>query len=477
MKYRFITYAICLFTLFAACSTENDVASNLTSPSFPGDDVWNEEIMDGASATVKGFTAGDAVSRSSLVFNGQSLIFGWAIDDKLGLYPTAMDLTNWQPAEAKSGIKRISEGGESVGDAGEGDTSGTEGSGNNGNIPDGLLSQAEFPHPSLNGNPNIYRVDPEKSTENGFYCEKVSGQTARITNGDGDYLWDDVVRWSAYRRSSSAVDAENESSMQGENYELHHFSFVGQIQNALPKLGEYFDYEDNVGDANVHLEHYQQSETSACEHLGKYDVLISPETEWVEGKKIHFQMRHVGAVARIYLKVGEENLTIKDVKLICDSKVFYENGSFTLFSHPYKNDETKNYGVDLDRNSSGCQIKPEGDPVNKLQLNFANTCITEKTGSGNYGPYVVAYLMMYPITYKQATHGNLFAYVTATKANGEEVHYVSDALADKTMESGKYYQWTSVTHPDDGLYPIELTATLLPWQEIVGAGIGTDLEK
>lgn len=476
MKYRFITYAICLLTLFTACSTENDVASSPASPSFPSDDLWNEEVMDGASATVKGFTVGDAVSRTSLVFNGQSLIFGWAIDDRLGLYPTAKDLTNWQPAAAKLEMMRVSEGSESVGDAGEGDASGTEGSGNQGNIPDGLLSQTEYPHPSLKDNPNIYRVDPEQSPENGFYCEKVSGQTARITNGDGDFLWDDVVRWSAYRRPLATV--ENESSMQDENYELHHFSFVGQTQKALPKLGEYFDYEDKKGDANAHLDNYQQSETSACEHLGEFDVLISPETEWVEGKKIHFQMRHIGAVARIYLKVAEENLTIKDVKLICDSKIFYEKGSFTLFSHPYIDDESKNYGVDLNnRNSSGCQIKPEGAPVNKLQLNFTNTCVTKKTGSGNYGPYVVAYLMMYPITYKQTDHGNLFAYVTATKANGEEVHYVSEALANKTMESGKYYQWTSATRSDDGLYPIELTATLKPWQEIVGASIDLDLEK
>ena len=89
--------------------------------------------------------------------------------------------------------------------------------------------------------------------------------------------------------------------------------------------------------------------------------------------------------------------------------------------------------------------------------------------------------MTFPITYDPEIHGNLFAYVTAYKQSesaDKEYHFVSKPLDEKkVMQSGHYYQWTSSTHADDGLYPIELTATLLPWQEIVGAGIEMDLEK
>lgn len=439
MKYRIITYIVGLLTLFSACSTENDVASNNEFPVFPSDKDWVEEVMDGASATVTGFEPGDAVSRTSLVYDGQRLVFGWKNGDKLGLYPTAKDITNASEEQKQ-----------------------------------GLLPKETYPHPSILVEPNLFRVDPQVSQQSCFTCAETSSKTTKITNTNGSsgFFWDDVVRWSAY------LPYKTQNEDKGENYLKRYFSFEGQTQKALPEIGEYFDYEDNLGNPTEHLNKYHLSEVAASEHLGEFDVMISPETKWEEGVRINFQMRHVGAVARLYLKVAEENLTINDVKLICDRKIFYENGSFTLFSHPYVNDEANNYGVDLDRiNSTECQISPEGDPVNVLQLDFTETCKTKKTGSYSYGPYVVAYLMMYPITYDHTIDGNLFAYVTATDSEGKEVHFVSEPLADKTMESGKLYQWTSLTHPDDGLYPIELTATLLPWQDIVGAGIETDLEK
>lgn len=461
MKYLHITYIIVILALLSACSSDNDLSSDDVLPPFPSDNDWTEELMDGASATVKGFQPGDMVTRTSLVFNGQSLVFGWKEGDKLGLYPTAKDLSSILNSNSPQMVMKKVDGEAVQGNGGvqEGESS------DNNPIMDGLLPNDKFPHPSKD--PNLYRVDPAKSIESPFTCVPTTSQTTRIENGQADFVWDEVVQWSAYFQTSKTVYNKEEPK-----YDNRYFKFDGQKQGALTEIGEYFDYEDNVGNAQEHLSKYQWSEEQACAHLGDFDVMISPETKWTDGSRINFQMRHVGAVARIYLKVAEENLIIKDVKLICDKKIFYEKGKFTLFSHPYVNDETKNYGVDFSQ-----QIEPVGDPVNKLQLDFETTCKTKKTGSGNYGPYVVAYLMMYPITYNPETDGNLFAYVTATDQLGKEVHYVSDPLSGKVMESGKYYQWTSSTHADDGLYPIELTATLLPWQDIVGGGINTDLEK
>lgn len=407
MKFKYLTYIAIVIAILMACSKENIP----TLPDFPNDDNWKEEIMNGASATVKRFEPGDEVTRSTFNFTGQGYVFGWTAGDKIGLYPT----TN-----------------------------------------------------------NDGPVDPEHSSQSLFICQGSSSQTTKIDYSDGNFVWDEIVRWTAYFPYSQGKEDET--------YANRTFSFKNQTQQALPEIGKYFDYEDatNPEDRNKYLNEYQLTEAKACKHLGDFDVMISPETQWVEGTRINFQLRHVGSFARFYLTKIEAGLVIKDIKLICDKAIFYEGGTFNLSSHPY-NADAPNFGVDLNRESDNCQISPSGDPVKMLQLNFTNTCVTKKTGTNNnWGPYVVGYLMMYPITYNPATDGNLFAYVTAYRQgdnSANEIHYVSVPLAAKTMESGKYYQWNAATHPDDGLYPIEMTATLKSWQEIVGAGIETDLEK
>lgn len=435
MRYIFITYLSLLLILLTACSTDN--AAQSLVPEFPKDEEWKEEIIDGASVTIKGFKPGDNVTRTSLYYDGQNMVFGWKGGDIFGLYPTAKDATHFQEEQMQ-----------------------------------GLLDNTDYPHPS--GSSNIYRVDPACSVQSKFISEESTSQTTRITNGSGEFFWDEIVRWTAYLPYSNGKEEEN--------YEKRYFSFKNQKQSALTEVGEYFDYEDATDETtrNLHLNNYHLSEIQASQHLGSYDVMISPETQWVDGVRINFQMRHIGAIARIYLKAIEENLVIKDIKLICDKAIFYEEGSFNLISHPYDATASNdNYGVNLTSSAQGCQIKPEGEPVKMIQLSFTDNCVTKKSGN-NWGPYVVAYFMMYPITYNPATDGNLFAYVTAYKKGSDpakEVHYISAPLSGKTLESGYYYQWTSSTHPQDGLYPIELTATLQPWQDIVGAGIETDLTK
>lgn len=468
MNYKFITYILTLVAFLSACTSDDDV---ITTPVFPSDENWTEEIIDGASATVKRFEPGDEASRSSIYYDGQGLVFGWEAGDKLGIYPTAKDLSSVTNSTSKdmlftSRADDTQEGASSdvsSSESGEGESIATQ----------GLLPQDTYPHPSYPQNPNIYRVDPRFSNESPFECEKTTTQTVRIINGSGDFEWDEIVRWSAYFPQSAPQS-------ECENYETRYFSFENQKQVSLPEVGEYFDYEDatSQADKDSHLSKYHLSEAKACSHLGNFDVMISPEMTW-SGTRINFQMRHVGAIARIYLKAIEEGFVIKDVKLICDKAIFHEKGSFTLFSHPYKDSEAANYGVDLDRSSDGCQIKPVDEAKKMIQLDFANTCVTKKSGNG-WGPYVVAYFMMYPITYNPATDGNLFAYVTAYREGDDpskEVHFVSEPLSKKTMKSGYYYQWTTAAHPDDGLYPIEMTATLLPWQDIVASEINTDIEK
>ena len=180
-------------------------------------------------------------------------------------------------------------------------------------------------------------------------------------------------------------------------------------------------------------------------------------------------------MARFFLLGPKKDLKIKTLRLICDSKIFYTGGTFNLTSREYKNDESK--GLALVGDDAPLQMSPdEVTLTNNLELKFEGGKM-KYDPKDKYSNYFVAYLMMYPITYKQKEHGNLFVYVTAKDKDGNEVNFVTEPLADKTMKSGLYYQWTSRTNEQNGLYPIQMTATLKPWEELVGGDISADLEK
>lgn len=412
--------------LLASCGNGDDMLGD--GIRIPGDDEWIDTPMDGASATIRAFEPGDMVTRSSLAFNmgTQEWVFGWQQGDALGLFPTAKDV---EKAETK----------------------------------DGLID----PH---DASKTIWRVNPTASQQRRFWCQQpYTNQTVRISNSDPDWQWDDIVRWSAYFAYKSIDPAKN-------TYENVPFDYTGQTQRGIADISAY--KKGSPGEASgKNNSVYRASEAKASAHLGKYDIMISPETAWEEGVRINFQMHHIGAIVRLYLLAPKnENLVITNIKLICDKKIFYEKGTFNLISHPYSSSD-KDHGLNISE-----QVKPdEASKTNMISLDFAgDDAKTIYDASDSYKRYITAYMMLYPITYTSATDGNLFAYVTAYRqgdTDKKEVHFVSNALENKVLEHGCYYQWTSATHLDDGLYPIELTATLLPWQDIVAGSISTDLEK
>lgn len=428
MKYIKLTYILLLFPLFCvSCGSDLDNESSL--PILPGDETWVENEMEGSSITVKPFLPGDAVSRSSFEFDGQNLVFGWKEGDYVGIYPTATSEYNEQIC----------------------------------------MNPSEYPHPA---GTDVWRITPAKSTQQKFACgEEMGSQTVRLTNENPNFVWDEQDRWSAYFPYMN-VDPN------AVTYEARGFSFEDQTQKGLPDMSAYYNGSEgqSAGSSNTL---YRASEALACKHLGEKDVMISPEVVW-NSYRINFQMRHVGAVIRLFLFAPAENLVITNIKLICDTPIFYNTGEFNLQSHPYNTSE-ENKGVNLDlADKANCQIKPTGKPQNMIELNFDGETAKTYNEPTTLKRYLVAYMMTYPITYDPAKHGNLFAYVTAYKqgdSSKKEYHFVTNPLAGKEMRSGYYYQWVEMTHPDDGLYPIELTATLLPWQDIVGKGIEVDIEK
>lgn len=431
MKYINLTYLLLFSTLLClSCSSDLDNESAL--PLLPGDETWVEKDIEGSSITVKPFLPGDAVSRSSFEFDGQNLVFGWKQGDKVGIYPTATSKYDEQ-----------------------------------------ICMDESHPHPAGD---DVWRIMPNKSQQTQFECSELRGsQTAKLTNENSDeYFKNEQDRWTAY----FPYEKVNPDEV---TYEARTFSFENQTQEGLPNMTAFY-YGDGGQPAGSSNTLYRESEALACKHLGAKDVMISPETEW-NSYRINFQMRHVGAVVRLFLLAPEEELVITNIKLICDKPIFYKKGTFTLKSHPY-NASDENKGVNFNLGDADCQISPivssESGPSKMIELNFKDETAKTYVESTWMKRYVVAYMMIYPVTYNPETDGNLFAYATAYKQNDptkKEYHFVTNPLSGKVMRPGYYYQWTEMTHPDDGLYPIELTATLLPWQDIVGAGIETDLEK
>lgn len=449
MRYTYITYLLFVSLLLVSCSKDGDIVHNSELDEYL-DKTWEEETFDGASVTVKGFEPGNDITRSTWTFDNQKLVFGWKQGDGIGIFPTAknaLEATEDSWANVNPGLIRPNE------------------------------EEPSTLHPQYASDHTLCITNTQYSAPTPFYVTSPTegSQTAQLFGNMGEYEWDDQVRWTAYFPYKL---------IKGEpNYSCIHFAWESdthrQKQTGIPDISRLVKSGQS---ATVCTDvQYLASEKRACDHLAGEDIMISSEMVW-SGTRINFQLRHIGAVARFFMLAPKNmNLVLTNLKLICDKEIFYKAGQFTLTSHPYVANESNNYGVNL-VGSVNSQVTPDETTKTKmLQMDFAEgTAETIYDPSDSYKRYVTAYMMMYPITYDSATDGNLYAYVTAYQKGDpekKELHFVSKCLTNVSMVSGKYYQWTSSTKLQDGLYPIELTATLLPWQDIVGAGIDTDLTK
>lgn len=80
---------------------------------------------------------------------------------------------------------------------------------------------------------------------------------------------------------------------------------------------------------------------------------------------------------------------------------------------------------------------------------------------------MIAYLMMYPVDLTKVSE--LYVYLTAKDQDGKVKNYRTNNLEKKNLFSGNYYQWMYKALDDE--HPIELTATEIPWQDVVGGSI------
>lgn len=411
-------------------------------------DVLPEIEYEGPSVHQSDFVPGDVVTRSSFEFDGNKMIFSWLPSDAVGIYTTAA-----KPLETRSTSTQ------------EGTTSEGSSSSNVG-TNDGLIIPTDDErtrHPENEA--GFCYTDPKTQSQTKYVCTstKDGAQTARIAS-QGGFDWDENGRWTAYFPLKEPQ----------QYYDDLTFDFAGQKQEGFVDMTNYY-----VNSEANRLK-YREEESKACTHIAKADVMISPETKFEYGK-IRFEMRHIGAVARFFLIFPKEKkYRVKNLKLICESPIFYTSGKYSLKSRIYNSNATDgDFGLSLvGKDKADSQVTPIGSPTKMIELDFDQEKVIVNNG-GQYSYYLIAYLMMYPITYNYVDHGNLYAYVTAVDPDNpsQDMHFVTDCLDSKEMVSGKYYQWLTAANPQDGLYPIELTATLLPWQDIVGSGIQTDLEK
>lgn len=425
--------------------------------------TWEEQKLSGPSATVKGFECGDDFTRSSWQFNGQKMVFGWEKGDAMGLFPTAGTL-----GTTRATNDPVTAEGESTVGKTEEQRQWEE-------------ANPDFVYPEVKKHPlyysdNIGIIREEKSIATPFYVIEPTkdSQTQRLFGGSGDFEWDKLTRWTAYKPFNPNFNPNAQPAIK---YTALPFDFSDQTQMGLTDMQAL--YQGKGGQPKGYNNPvYIETEAKACKHLALADFSVSPEMLW-DGEGINFNFQHVGAIARLFMLAPAENLTLEKLELICDKKIFHTKGEVDITSHIYDADATRK-GVKLVGDGGDVQMRPTDEASQKVTLNFPSTYslkIQQPTAENRYLNYMVAYIMLYPIDYQSARDGNLYVYVTARDESNKEVHFVSDPLSDRNLKSGYYYEWTLRTKLQDGLYPIELTATLLPWQDIVGGNIDTDLTK
>lgn len=387
-----------------------------------GDDIIPNtpdiELQDGGYITKCDFRDGDNVSRSSFVFDNNFIRFAFNQGDITGIYPT-FNLTKQEKTD--------------------------------------YAQQEQSAFVLAASGSGFIHIDPEG-------------------NPDG-FTWADGFKRTAYFPYDGSFNPNNKTHPVC--YNALPFSFKNQVQEGYVNLTAYYN-GDSRGDKGNDNPTYRESEEKACAHLNSCNFLISPESEFnVNTGRIRFYAHPIGAVARFYLLAPKEKMQLMSLRLVASKPIFYEEGTVDLTSNPYNgNAEDKNDGLKLVSSvytkDKDRQMHPVGDPVSSIELKFADNVWTNYDATTMpYGHYMIAYLMMYPVNLTEVSE--LYVYLTAKDKDGKVKNYRTNNLEKKDLFSGNYYQWMYKALDDE--HPIELTATEIPWQDVVGGSINLGEEE
>lgn len=204
-----------------------------------------------------------------------------------------------------------------------------------------------------------------------------------------------------------------------------------------------------------------ESEALASSHLGAYDYLVSEPVKPNPDGITTFPFKHVGSTMRLYMQFPEgafggagktgkvkslrvltpkENLLVSDAKLSINQNPTGEGASYSVASTT---------------------------PTNSLELKFKG-----EDGTGIVVPdngFLISYMEFFPTNIPAES---ALLHLTI-EVDGVEKYFTSKWMTAVNIGSGYIYQWTAKQYNEI----IELTATIQPWNEIVGSGISTDIEK
>lgn len=275
-----------------------------------------------------------------------------------------------------------------------------------------------------------------------------TSSTARFNCGDyefsKDYYW---VAYSPYLLVSSGKVTD---------YYNIKLIYDGQTQlcNATP-TGLHPDADGSGYD--------EASEALAASHLGAYDYMISAPAQPDDNNYTSFKFEHIGATVRFYMMFPQgsfgtgQNALIKSMSIISKDEVFVKEANLQInkqnstITTPYYSVKKKAGSEELDLVHT-----------KEMQLKFG------ENGNGVMlpdGGYLIAYMEFYPVTVAAESCYLLIK----GELNGEERYFRSTPLTAKTMKAGKLYQWTT----GEIYLPIELTATIAPWEDVHGGTITT----
>lgn len=200
-------------------------------------------------------------------------------------------------------------------------------------------------------------------------------------------------------------------------------------------------------------------ETQACKHIGEYDYLISGWSQPDETEFTTFHFQHVGGVVRFYLRFPEGSFggagkvgTVKSMRVVCKENKFASDARLAI--KPYS------------ATGSSYEVLSATKTDNQL-LTFG------QNGTGVTVPdhaYFIAYMQFFPF---ELDLNSCKIYFTVLVDGVERYFVTKETLPSKDtvakLGAGQAVQWST----GDFFEPIELTATLTPWQDIYGGTIST----
>lgn len=290
----------------------------------------------------------------------------------------------------------------------------------------------------------------ENSENKQLWFKSTEGNVSRFASGSfvssPDYYW---IAYAPYACNKNATTANKTKIASYNNISL---TYLGQKQcyNATP-LG----LSPNATNSGYSA----KTEAMASKYLHEYGYLFSaPSTPEAEGTATHFVFSHLGSTVRFYTRLpegcfGGEGKWGKLTSLTLVSKTSNIVTDVELSINKYDKDNPSQPPFTVNSTT----------PANNITLDLPG-----EDGKGINLPdhgYFIAYMEFYPVYFPVDT---CFIYITA-EVDGVKKYFRSKLLPALNIGAGHLYKWTISKYYD----PIELTATIAPWEDISGGTINT----